>query len=85
MEKKLFNKFKLFSRSYNVYIGLRFFFLKRFCDKMIQGIQFKRERNVADIPQNRHFKNMTELNKRSMVYPFGIGIVIPHFPEKSAE
>src|SRR5438105_3932537 len=53
-------------------------------EKMLQSVELEREGDVAAVPQQRHFENVHELSAGGVINPFRTGIVIPHFPEKSA-
>ena len=53
--------------------------------EVLQREEFERKRDIAQIPQQRHFENVQELSTRRVVNPFGPGFVIPHFPEETAD
>src|ERR1700722_12892783 len=42
------------------------------------------ERQIPEVPENRHFENLESLNVRNRVSPFGIAVVVPHLPENTA-
>ena len=53
--------------------------------QMIDGVQFERERQVAAITEQGHFKDAQHVDARHLIYPAGIGEVIPHLPEKASD
>ena len=54
-------------------------------DEIAQCVKFPCEGQISGIAQQGHFKDVEVLRARSVINPFGIGIIIPHLPEKSAD
>ena len=54
-------------------------------DKVIDRIKLQCKRQIASIAQQRHFEHVQPVPPGYMVDPFGVRVVIPHFPEEGRE
>lgn len=52
-------------------------------DEVVESEKFPGKWNVAAISQNRHLENLQKADERNFIDPPGVGIKIPHLPEKT--